>query len=166
MADKALYVLAAFDGETEKSLAGLQNRLYRQGFSGTQTRNIPMHITLGSFPTEKEDEIKAALEMAAAQCGPAEVTFSHVGLFGGADRNVLFIAPDVNRALLALKERFGPGEGWTPHTTLLIDRPETVHRAVPAVMEAFHAFSGRVTALHLYEFFPARLLLSAPLRGL
>ena len=36
MANKALYVLAGYDDETEKSLAGIQNRLYDLGFEGTQ----------------------------------------------------------------------------------------------------------------------------------
>ena len=165
MADKALYVLAGYDDPTERILSGLQRSLYEQGFSGTQTRNIPMHITLGSFAADQEEAAKKALKRAAEQCAPFAVTCSHVGLFGGTDANVLFIAPDASREMLALKEFFGISAGWTAHTTLLIDRPEAIARAVPAVMRAFFPLSGTVTALYLYEFWPARLILSVPLTG-
>ena len=61
MANKALYILAGYDDRTEESLSGIQKKLYDQGFSGLQTRDIPMHFTLGSYPVEQEDELKARL---------------------------------------------------------------------------------------------------------
>lgn len=165
MAEQALYVLAEYDDQTERTLAALQDRLYELGFSGTQTRDIFMHITLGSFPVEKEEEVKELVKQAAQSGGAFDVTLNHVGIFGGQETNVLFIAPDINRELLALKERFGGSFGWTAHTTLLIDRPEVIHRAVPAVLERFSVFTGRVTALHLYAFWPSRHILSVRLGG-
>ena len=81
-----------------------------------------------------------------------------MGIFGGS--SVLFIAPDPNRGLLELKERFGDSYNWTPHTTMIIDKPENVIKALPLVMNEFTAFSGKVTSLHLYEFFPTRHILS------
>ncbi len=51
---KALYVLAGYDA-AESYLAGIRNKLYEAGFTGTQTKNIPMHITMGLFTTERED---------------------------------------------------------------------------------------------------------------
>ena len=77
----------------------------------------------------------------------------------------MFIAPDHNAELLKLKEEFGDSFDWTAHTTMLIDRPETVYRALPILMEDFSAFRGRVNALHLYEFFPARHILSVALKN-
>ena len=38
---KSLYILAGYDDNTEKYLAGNQNKLYEEGFSGTHTKNIP-----------------------------------------------------------------------------------------------------------------------------
>ena len=49
MAEKALYVLAGYDDDTEKLLSGIQNKLYEQGFSGVQTKGIPMHFTITSI---------------------------------------------------------------------------------------------------------------------
>ena len=160
MADKALYLLAGYDEITDAHLAAIQQKLYDAGFSGTQTRIFP-HITLGSWPTEMEQEVIEKIEAVSGSTDSFEVTFNHAGIFGGA--RVLFIAPDVNRALLDLKEQFGDSYNWTPHTTMLIDDPDVVFKALPVVMDEFSSFSGNVTTLHLYEFFPARHILSVNL---
>lgn len=67
MEDKKLYILAGYDDATEEQLAGLQKKLYEAGFVGKETKNIPMHITLGSFPTDREEELKADLQRIAAK---------------------------------------------------------------------------------------------------
>ncbi len=161
MADTALYVLAGYDTETDRRLSALQNSLYARGFAGTHTRDIPQHITLGSFPPESEEALTKLLRQTAERTEAFEVTFHHVGIFGGA--KVLFVAPDANACLLRLKEAFGSSDGWTPHTTMLIDEPGAIMEAVPFLVEGFSAFRGRVTTLHLYEFFPARHILSVRL---
>ena len=163
MADKALYILAGYDESTEQHLAGIQNGLYSLGFTGTHTKNIPQHITLGSFPSDQEAELVDLVRKTADTTAPFEVKFNHVGLFTGA--KVLFIAPDTSKELLELKEHFGNSHGWAPRTTMLIDEPETVLKALPEVTRAFSSFSGRVTSLHLYEFFPARHILTVELKG-
>lgn len=162
MADKALYVLAGYDSETERDLSSLQNKLYEKGFSGQQTKNIPQHITLGSFPVEMEQALIARLQAVAQETTEFPVTFNHIGIFGGA--KVLFIAPDCNRELLALKDNFGKEQGWTPHTTMLIDEPEVILQAAKIILEQFSSFAGNVTTLHLYEFWPTRHILSVELK--
>ena len=158
MSDKALYIMAGYDDKTEKYLANIQNKLYENGYIGTHTKNLPQHITLGSFSTDKEEELKQQLQELSKQIKPFDITFNHVGIFGGS--SVLFIAPDPNRELLELKERFGDSYNWTPHTTMIIDRPENVIKVLPLVMDEFTAFKGQVKSLHLYEFFPSRHILS------
>ncbi|MBE6616960.1 MAG: 2'-5' RNA ligase family protein [Ruminococcaceae bacterium] len=158
MSEKALYVLAGYDEITEMHLANIQNTLYEHGFTGTHTKNIPQHITLGSFPTEKEAELIGLLRKLSIDVPSFEITFNHIGIFGGA--RVLFVAPDSNDQLLKLKEMFGSSYNWTPHTTMLIDNPDTIYKALPFVMKKFSAFKGRITALHLYEFFPTRHIMS------
>ncbi len=163
MAEKALYILAGYDDVTEKRLSEIQNLLYTEGFTGTHTKNIPQHITLGSFPTEKEQELVSDLKLLSKTASSFEVTFNHVGIFGGS--RVLFIAPDSNEKLLRLKEHFGSAYNWTPHTTMLIDTPDTIYKALPFVMNSFSSFSGKITTLHLYEFFPTRHILTVSLDG-
>jgi len=156
MTDRALYVLAGYDDRTEARLSDMQNKLYEHGFIGTHTKNIPLHITLGSFPTEREAELKALLVQAAEKTEPFEVAFNHIGLFEGA--GVLFAAPDINEPLLRLKEAFGDSDGWTPHTTMIIDAADVIFEALPIIMKEFVPFRGKVTSLHLYEFFPTRYI--------
>lgn len=162
MADKALYILAGYDNETEYKLSSIQSKLYAVGFTGTHTKNIPQHITLGSFPTDKENVLVEYLQKISTENASFGVTFNHVGIFGGS--KVLFIAPDTNDGLLKLKELFGSSYNWTPHTTMLIEEPEMILRALPTVMQHFSSFKGSVTSLHLYEFFPTRHILSVELK--
>lgn len=167
MSDKQLYVLAGYDNGTEEHLAGIQQKLYDAGFVGVHTKNLPQHITLGSFPTEMEAELCGLLEKASSEADSFDVTFNHIGIFGGREgvrTRVLFISPDTSHALLDLKERFGSADNWTPHTTMLIDEEDAVCDALKIVMKEFSAFRGRVTALHLYEFFPTRYIMSVNLK--
>lgn len=163
MADKALYILAGYDEKTETHLSGIQSRLYAHGFTGTHTKGIPQHITLGAYPVDKEAQLIDLLHQLSKSTGSFEITFNHVGVFGGS--RVLFIAPDVSHDLLSLKENFGDSLGWTPHTTMLIDEKEAILKALPVVMDAFSSFSGKVTSLHLYEFWPTRHILTVELTG-
>ncbi len=158
MSNKALYVLAGYDETTELHLSSMQNQLYEHGFIGRHTKNLPQHITLGSFSTEEKAQLVDLLRTVSTEYSSFEVTFNHIGIFWGA--NVLFVAPDTNEQLLKLKERFGDSYNWTPHTTMLIDNPDEIYKALPVVMRSFSAFKGRITSLHLYEFFPARHILS------
>lgn len=161
MLNKALYIMAGYDDNTEKYLANIQNNLYEHGYIGTHTKNLMQHITLGSFPTDRKSELINLLSKLSKEIQPFDITFNHVGIFGGA--GVLFVAPDPNVKLLELKEYFGDSYNWTPHTTMIIDKPEVVYEALPLVMNDFYAFSGKVTSLHLYEFFPTRHILSVEL---
>ena len=163
MSEKALYVLAGYDDKTEAYLSSIQNKLYERGFTGTHTKNIPQHITLGSFPIDMEDELVSLIQCESTQLTSFEVTFNHIGIFGGG--KVLFIAPDCNKALLDLKEIFGSSYGWTPHSTMMIDEPDVILKSLPIVVNHFASFAGKITALYLYEFFPARHILTVPLIG-
>lgn len=161
MCNKMLYVLAGYDDATEDHLSNLQKGLLEKGFIGKQTMGIPQHITLGSFPVEEEERLVEQLKQVGKDVKPLQVSFSHIGMFQNAE--VLFVAPDSNQQLIELKENFGSHYGWAPHTTMLIDRAEVIFQAVPLVAQQFQAFTGMVTWLHLYEFWPTRHILSIEL---
>ena len=158
---KILCVLAGYDAQTETYLAGIQQSLYDSGFVGTHTKNLIQHITLGTFSPVDEGMLIERMKR-ASETPSFELTFNHIGIFGGA--KVLFIAPDPNRELLSLKENFGSSDNWTPHTTMLIDEPDSIFRAAPFVSKGFKAFRGHVTSLHLYEFWPTRHIFSIDLK--
>jgi len=163
MTEKFLCIMAGYDAATEKRLSQMQNRLYESGFTGTHTKDIPQHITLGTAPVEREEEVVHFLQSISAKYEAFDIAFNHIGIFGGA--KVLFVAPDNDEKLLGLKRNFGDCFGWTPHTTMLIDEPDRIMQAVPVLLENFSSFCGKVTTLHLYEFFPTRHILSVPLQS-
>jgi 2'-5' RNA ligase len=154
--EKFLCVMAGYDINTEKQLAELQNHLFENGFIGKQTKNLPQHITLGTYEVSREIEVRELIKNVTYKVKPFSITFSHIGIFGGSE--VLFIAPDPNRALLDLKENFGESYNWTPHTTMLIDKPDVIYRALPFVAHDFKGFEGRIESIYLYEFWPTRYI--------
>lgn len=162
MADKALYVLAGFDSDTEKRLLSLQNALFDAGFTnGRQTRGLFPHVTLGCFPVEEEESLKRRLRTAAGQREDFALSFSHVGIFPGGE--VPFVAPDVNAELLELRRSFEDAGVWTAHVTMLIENAPVIARAVPRLLDRFGGFSGRVNRICLYEFQPSRHILTLKL---
>ena len=70
MAEKILVLMADLDGETQKILSGWYDELTLAGFEGKQTLGLPYHITMSTYPLEKEAEavelMKKADEMAVA----------------------------------------------------------------------------------------------------
>ncbi|WP_041139923.1 2'-5' RNA ligase family protein [Beduini massiliensis] len=160
MTDKMLCVLAGYDDQTSQQFDVFKR--YLKDFKSNETRGLPHHITLCCVPVEKKEDIQRAMKKAAAEISIFPVTFNHIGIFGGA--KVLFIAPDVNSALLNLKERFGESWNWTAHTTMLMNESEVICQASAILLETFHAFEGKVDCLYLYEFFPARLICSVKLK--
>lgn len=152
--DKFLCVLALFDEQTQGTLGEHQQAILSQGFTGRQTMDIPFHVTLGTFGLERREELEQALR--GLSMGPVEVFFNHMGLFEGQE--VLFLAPDVNRELLALQEAFSQEKGWTAHTTMLIDSRENVLAGLEILGKRFRRFSGRIQRAALYEFFPSQKL--------
>lgn len=153
--DKFLCVLGIYDGGTQRTLKEHQDAILGMGFTGRQTMGIPFHVTLGTFGTDRRQELEDKLR--GLKTGAFEVYFNHIGMFEG--QQVLFLAPDVDKELLALKETVSDEKGWTAHTTMLIDDRENTLRAMELLGERFRRFTGRIERVGLWEFFPARELM-------
>lgn len=78
------------------------------------------------------------------------------------EKFVLFIAPSVNNELFYLQQCFNLNRldqlSWVAHTTMLIDEPEQVQKAIPILAKSFNSFIARIERISLYEFFPARFI--------
>ena len=71
--------------------------------------------------------------------------------------------------MLQLKDNFmdcSEPFNWSPHTTLLIDKPEVIQKAIPVVLDTFSAFEGKVVTLHLFEFWVKAKQNTMPILGL
>ena len=166
MADKSLYILAGYDDETEQKLEAWQQSLFDKGFSGTQTNGIPMHFTIGSYDTSREEELKERLIKVAKTHRAMSAEFNHIGLFTLGDNAVLFLAPEITPEIFSLKDCFRDNRdiyNWSAHNTLLIDRKDVIRDAIKTVMDEFVPFAGKVSRLHLYEFWPTRHIMTVEL---
>ena len=167
MEEQFLTLMADLDDDSQAVMSGWYNILKEAGFTGTQTPGLPYHISLATFPLEKEQEAVALMQKVAAEFVPVSVHISHIGMFAGG--KVLFGAPDMSPELVALHDacasETSQGYPWTPHTTILIDEPETVCAALPVLIKSFYPFGGKVTRLHLCAFWPTREIASVELSG-
>jgi len=158
MAEQFLTLMADLNDEAQVLLSGWYHSLQEAGFVGVQTPGLPYHISLSTFPLEQEKEAVDIAEKAAASFAPVPVHFSHIGMFAGG--KILFAAPEKDGKLTALQEACRSGAPqqypWTPHATILIDEPETIHAALPVFVKSFVPFVARITRLHLCAFWPTR----------
>ena len=160
MQNKALYILAQFDEETQNILTDYYNILCQNGFIGNQTKDIPYHFTLGSCDVGCEEQLIDMLDEVCSNTNYIDISLSYIGLFG---QNVLFIAPSMNFELLNLQQSFFTDGScgchkWVAHATLLLDEPETILKAIPIITDKFKPFKARIESVGLYEFFPARFI--------
>ncbi len=165
MAEQFLTLMADLDDESQEIMAGWYKDLQDAGFTGTQTPNLPFHISMASFPLNKEQAAVELARKAAGEFSPIPVHISHIGIF--APGKVLFGGPERSNDLDLLHNVCETDPDlqypWTPHVTILIDEPATICKALPIFLKSFHPFVGRVTRLHLCAFWPTREILSVEL---
>ena len=168
MAETFLTLMADYCDEDQQRISVWYDALQAAGFTGTQTPGLNHHISLATFPLDQEEEAIALTKRVAAEFAPVHADIRHVGIFPGG--KVLFAAPDMSPALTALQqacagERPVNGFPWTPHTTMLIDTPETIAAALPVLMQHFVPLRAKITHLHLCAFWPTRKILRIELTG-
>ena len=67
MAEQFLTLMADLDDVSQEIMSGWYNALKETSFTGTQTPGIPYHISLATFPLEKEQEAVALMQKVAAE---------------------------------------------------------------------------------------------------
>jgi len=160
MNDKNLYLLAEFDGETQKILSDYYEILKNHGFIGNQTKDIPYHFTLGNMDCGCEEFLIEKMEKVCGSTQIFEIKLDHLGLFG---LDVLFVEPNMNFELLSLQKFFfencGNGDHpWTAHATVLVDEYTNILRALPILAENFKPIHAKIVSISLFEFFPKRFI--------
>jgi len=167
MAEQFLTLMADLDDKSQALLSGWYHSLQNAGFVGVQTPGLPYHISLSTFPLKQEKEATETARRTAASFAPVPVHISHIGMFAGG--KILFAAPEKDAELTALQEACRSSAPqqypWTPHATILIDEPETIHAALPVFVKSFVPFTARITRLHLCAFWPTREIGTFELEG-
>ena len=155
-----------------KSVYG--ERLIYVGLQGSYLRgeahensDIDIMVVIDGFCVKDMDMYKDILEKIAETHKAFNVMFNHIGLFRLPQNDVLFAAPEINKEMLALRDNFLDNKDvfpWSAHTTFLIDKADVIHEATAVVMNEFKAFEGKVSKLYLYEFWPARHIMTVELK--
>ena len=162
--DKFLTVFAVFDDDSQQKLKAFQDSVLDLGYSGTQTLDIPFHISLGSFKTEAEQELTAKIKEACSQNNEFEIDLDKVNDFAN---KVLFIAPKENADLRRLHDlfdgNFADGFPWHAHTTILCGDEEQVIKAKAHLNKIFKPLTAKITGIQMGEFFPTRMLVQEKL---
>ena len=162
MAEEFLTLMAELDDNSQKRMSDWYDSLKNAGFIGTQTANLPYHISLATFPLDKEQEAIELTRKIASEFSPFPVHISHIGIFAGG--KVLFGAPERTPMLDALHNACSNAP-WTPHATILIDEPDAICSALTLFINLFCPFIGHITKLHLCAFWPTREIISIDLNG-
>ncbi|MBQ4051037.1 MAG: 2'-5' RNA ligase family protein [Oscillospiraceae bacterium] len=161
--EKFITVMAVFDDETQAKLQALSDAFAEIYGEDTKTKDIPYHITLGSYPPEDADEIAARIRAVTAGTKPLKVIFGEFGHFGNVVR---WLAPEISDELMALHLHFDSDyangyPGWRPHATIY-------RHSVPVeeLPDALIAMAGEirkatVTGIELGEFFPVKKIMDA-----
>ena len=167
MAESFLTLMAEYCEEDQQRISVWYDALQNAGFTGTQTPGLKHHISLAAFPTDKEEEAIRLLQEMASRFAPRIAAIRHIGVMPGG--KVLFAAPDMSPELTALQHACGQtvvnGHPWLPHTTLLIDDPETIASALPTLMAHFAPIPAKIDRLRLCAFWPTREICEAKLNG-
>jgi 2'-5' RNA ligase len=158
--DKNLYIIGELDDDSQNLLKNYEKIISENGLIGKQTKDIPYHITLCSFPTEYEDYLKDLLEKIGKKFKEINISYSGFGLFG---LNVLYLNPAMNIELIELynfikDKSYSKDDDLSAHTTILIDEPENILKILPKLVEGSKKINGKINHISLYEFFPKRFI--------
>ena len=83
MAESFLCLMADLDEGVQKNMSEWYAEIKKAGFTGTQTPDLPYHISLATYPLEMEEEVLANVKKVAAEFSQVEVDLSHIGMFAG-----------------------------------------------------------------------------------
>ena len=163
--NKFLTVFAVYDDDTQAILKEYQDSVINATYSGTQTMNIPFHVTLGSFPIEHEKELIDRIKLACNENFEFDINLSRVGHF---NNKVLFIEPEYTEQLMNLHALFDNnypyGFPYHAHTTIFCGEEQQVIKAKAILTELFESRQAKIVGIQMGEFFPTRMIVARDLQ--
>ena len=157
---KFLTVMAVLDEGSQRMLGRIQEEIIKNVGAGTQTMGIPFHLTLGSYPTEAEDDVVDKIKQVASRQERFEIELVGYNTFGD---KVLFAEPTRPFELIELRKCFecdyANGFEWVPHATVFCGDREDVIKARALLPEISRPFKAEIVGIELGEFFPPRKII-------
>lgn len=152
MSDKKefLVVLGVLDEKAQQYLSQFQNLFDKTNLVGCHSRDIPYHVTLGSYAVFDKQNLVYRLD---TYCGKQFVLrYNKIGIF---PNSVVFAEPDVNSNLMQAHQSFdnnyADGYPYFAHTTLFIGDERTYNDALKLSTNLFKPFVATVVELRLYH---------------
>lgn len=160
--EKFITVMAVLDDRTQQLLQQLQNDLEQRYGTDTKTKDIPYHITLGSYPVEQTDEIVSRITAVAERSRSFSVKLNGLGHFGNTVR---YIDPEINEPLKALHMYFDSDyangySDWVPHITVYRhNEPAEIELSEQISEKLEQLKNATIIGIELGEFFPAKKII-------
>lgn len=146
---KFLVVLAIYDEKTQGYFDDFQQILDRKGVVGIHSRDIPYHVTLGSFAPSLSNMLATKINNLCYNKFSLEI--DKIGCFG---TSVVFAQPISNQSLLKLHSMFdgnyADGFDWHPHTTMFMDDGTNFQNVLTLANSYFTPLSAQITQVRLY----------------
>ena len=157
--EKFITVMAIFDDHTQEVFQRVQESFETAYGTDTKTKDIPFHITLGSYSVEDTDEIVSRITAVASQTRTIDVKFVGVNHFGNIVR---YMEPEISDELLNLHKHFDSDyangfSGWVPHATIYRHSEPTEIELSEEITQRLNLISNpKIVGIELGEFFPPK----------
>ena len=154
--------MAIFDDETQELLRNIKSDFVQAYGPDTKTKDIPFHITLGSYAVEETDEITARIIRIAGQTERFAVKFKGLNHFG---HSVRFLEPEMSSHLMDLHKHFDSDyangyNGWMPHATLYRhSEPKEIELPGQIKGKLDKLTNPTIIGIELGEFFPPKQII-------
>ena len=166
--DKFITVMAIFDGKTQKKFEELNGLMKEKFGADGKTKNIPYHISLGSYASEETEQIVERIKQVAREIKSFPVIFEGLQHFGNVVR---FMKPRMSEELMNLHLHFDNDYAngypeWAAHATVFIHKEPTELELTDALQEKLEALKeARIVGIELGEFFPAKFIVRELFEG-
>ena len=160
--EKFITVMAVLDDDTQELLHSIQLDLEQQYGTDTKTKDIPFHITLGSYAVEDTEEIVARIKEVAKNTRCLDIKFSDLDHFGNMVR---FLSPEISNELLDLHQHFDSDyangyPGWIPHATVYRhSEPREIELSKQIADKIEAVKNAKIVGIELGEFFPPKKII-------
>ena len=166
--DKFITVMAIFDGKTQKKFEELNGLMKEKFGADGKTKDIPYHISLGSYAPEDTEKIVERIKQVAREIKSFPVIFEGLQHFGNVVR---FMKPRMSEELMNLHLHFDNDYAngypeWAAHATVFIHKEPTELELTDALQEKLEALKeARIVGIELGEFFPAKFIVRELFEG-
>lgn len=159
--EKFITVMAILDDKTQKIMESMAKDMLQQYGPDVKTKDIPYHISLGSYAPEDAEAIVARIRQVAKETKPFEIKLLGLNHFGN---KVRFLEPELSEELRNLHLYFDSDyangyPGWMPHATIYIhEEPQEIEISEELKEKINSVKTAKVVGIELGEFFPAKFI--------